>query len=136
MEQNQYDKQAEDFLEKTNSTLEIEYLRHAKYWPADTDSRDIYRFTLTNKDGQQYSSEFGQSIIESRSGSTPSQYDILAGLSGYEPPSDLQDFCLDFGYEVKQLREAQRAFEAVQKEYAALSKMYSPEELEMLAEIA
>jgi hypothetical protein len=133
---NEYDKQAEDFLEKTGSELTIEYLRHAKYWPADTDSRDIYRFTLTNKDGQQYSSEFGQSIIESRSGATPSAYDILACLSGYEPPNDLQDFCLEFGYEVKQIREAQRAFEAVQKEYTALADMYTPEELEMLNEIS
>jgi len=132
---NDYDKQAEDFLEKTNSTLRIEYLRHDYYWPKDEAKRNIYKFTL-QKNGRRYSAEFGQSIAATKTSTPPRSYDILACLSGYEPPSDLQEFCLEFGYDVKQLREAQRAFKAVQKEYKALSRMYTPEELEMLNDIS
>lgn len=134
MEQNQYDKQAEEFLASTGSTLKIEYLRRDYFWPTDEAKRNIYKFTL-QKNGRKYSAEFGQSIAATKTNTPPRCYDILACLSGNEPPSDLQNFRLEFGYEVKQLREAERAFKAVQKEYAALSKMYSSEQLQMLAEI-
>lgn len=131
---NDYDKQAQDFLRKTGSSLHITGLGRGKFWPSDSAPRAIYQYTLIRGE-KRHSARFGQSITATKAGTFPSQYEILRCLSGYEPPSDLQEFCLEFGYEIKQLREAQKAFEAVQKEYRALADMYTPEELELLNEI-
>jgi len=64
MIQTDYDKQAEEFLTKTGTTFEVKFLRHDKYFPADTDTRDVYEITLTRGD-RKYSFEFGQCIAHS-----------------------------------------------------------------------
>jgi len=135
MEQNSYDKQACEFLDVTGSSLVIRKIGHGKYWPSDKCARDIYRFTLTNKEGKTYTAKFGQSVRDTEAAEAPRPYDILACLSGYEPPSDLQEFCLMFGYEVNQISHAQRTFEALQEEYRALNDMYTPSELDLLNDI-
>ena len=60
----EYTEQAEKFLVDTGTAFTIEFLRKAKYFIDDKDSRDIYRFTLSNDRGS-YSSEFGDSIYNS-----------------------------------------------------------------------
>jgi hypothetical protein len=56
-----YDQQAIDFLDSTGTEFKIEYLYTGKYFPDDTEKRDIYQFTLTNARGS-YSDKFGDSI--------------------------------------------------------------------------
>ena len=58
---NEYTQQAEQFLIDTETTLNIVYLYTGQYFKDDTDSRDIYQFTLTNKRGS-YRAKFGDSI--------------------------------------------------------------------------
>ena len=59
----EYIKQAQDFLNKTNTELKIVFLKHDIYFD-DDHPRDIYQCTLTR--GQRsYSFTFGQSIINS-----------------------------------------------------------------------
>jgi len=61
---NEYEKQALDFLEKTNTTFKVEYLRNDLYFPRDKEKRDIYKITLSHG-SRSYSFEFGQSIVNS-----------------------------------------------------------------------
>lgn len=60
---NEYEKQANDFLEKTNSTLKIIYVGH--FSRSSDDPTDQYYCTLTNPNGT-YSFEFSQSVINSK----------------------------------------------------------------------
>ena len=57
----EYDAQAAEFLESTDTTFDIQYLYTGPYFEDDTDERDIYQFTLENGNGA-YSSKFGDSI--------------------------------------------------------------------------
>lgn len=64
----------------------------------------------------------------------PTAYDILACLHVYEPPATVDDLAVDFG--ITKPSEALRIFEAVQKEHAALTSLFTDEELERLAAIS
>lgn len=59
-----YQKQAEDFLKKTGSKLEVEFLRNGKYFSTDKENRDIYKCTLS-RGTRSYTFEFGQSLVNS-----------------------------------------------------------------------
>ena len=56
-----YEQQAIDFLESTNTRLDVKYLYTGKHFDSDTEDRDIYLFTLTNGKFS-YSANFGDSI--------------------------------------------------------------------------
>jgi hypothetical protein len=91
-----YEKQAQDFLKRTKTTMDIKYLEHAKYFPGDTQARDIYQVTL-RRHGNEYIFKFGQSIHDTKQKKTPTAYDILACLIGDEVDS-FEDFCDNYGY--------------------------------------
>lgn len=56
-----YEKQANDFLQKTNVTFRATFLRHGKYFPNDTGTRDIYSIELKRM-GRSMTFNFGQSL--------------------------------------------------------------------------
>lgn len=59
-----YEKQAQDFLDKTSATLTVEYSHTGKHFDSDTEERDIYNCTL-KRGGRSYKFTFGQSIANS-----------------------------------------------------------------------
>jgi hypothetical protein len=59
-----YEQQAIDFLNKTNCTIEIKFLKHGKHFQDDKEERDIYEITL-KRGGRSYTFNFGQSIVNS-----------------------------------------------------------------------
>jgi len=61
---NKYEKQALDFLEKTNTEFKVEYLKYDYYFADDKNKRDIYKITL-KRGSHSYSFNFGQSINNS-----------------------------------------------------------------------
>lgn len=64
-EVNEYQKQALDFLTKTNTTFECKFLRNGSMqWDKDGEKRDIYQITI-KRGGRSYTTEFGQSLSES-----------------------------------------------------------------------
>lgn len=64
MEKFDYEKQANDFLAKTNVSFKAEFLKNDKHFEDDKTNRDIY--TITFKRGsRKYNVEFGQSILKS-----------------------------------------------------------------------
>lgn len=139
-----YIKQAQDFLKKTGTKLDIEYIGHGQHFEDDKETRDIYRFTI-KREGRKYTAKFGQSIVHSGSSSgpkdkryegnrqAPSAYDILACLTKYDPGT-FEDFCADYGYDPDS-RKSERTYFAVQKEWDGVRRIWNEKEREELAEI-
>lgn len=125
-----YDWQAIDFLTKTGTKLSLKFLRHGKYFTDDEDSRDIYRFTLSNSNGR-YSAKFGQSIANT--GRKPTAYDVLSCLDGSDAGS-LEDFCANYGYDTDS-REVFQIYKAVKRQAEGMRRLFSADHLEALAEI-
>ena len=63
-ELSEYDIQANEFLEKTNTELKIEFKENAKYFPGDKETRDIYNITLI-RGNRKYTFTFGNSLRDS-----------------------------------------------------------------------
>jgi len=60
----EYQKQAIDFLDRTNSSIAIEFLKHDFHFHTDKEKRDIYSITLS-RGSRKYEFEFGQSLNDS-----------------------------------------------------------------------
>ena len=60
-----YIKQAADFLEKTNTTIDKVFSHNGKHFDNDTQVRDIYKITI-KRGNRQFHFNFGQSIINSQ----------------------------------------------------------------------
>ncbi|MFW6311633.1 MAG: hypothetical protein ACOC1K_05295 [Nanoarchaeota archaeon] len=138
----EYEKQAQDFLGKTGTTLTTKFLRTDHYFPDDEEQkakRDVYQFTL-QRGKRKYTAEFGQSIHHSRhpNRKPPTPYDILACLTKYDPGT-FEDFCSEYGYEIgdeASERQAKRTYKEVKIEYIfCVQKLFTDEEIEELAEI-
>lgn len=78
-----------------------------------------------------YTFDFGQSIA--KGSDFPTLYDVLACLQKYDVGS-FEDFCNEFGYDTDS-RKALKTYKAVVKEYNAMSRLFTSEELEILSEI-
>jgi hypothetical protein len=129
-ETSEYQKQATDFLQSSNTSFNASYKTHGLYFPDDKMSRDIWYITLKNSQ-HRYRFTFGQSI--NNAGKAPTEYDVLACLTKYEPGT-FENFCGDFGYDTDS-RTAERTYKAVCKEWENIEKLFSESELEQLREI-
>ncbi len=61
MKNTKYQKQAEEFLKKTGTSIAIEFLKNDIYFPEDKEKRDIYTVIL-KRGKREYKFTFGQSI--------------------------------------------------------------------------
>jgi len=59
-----YEKQAQDFLKKTNTSFKAEFKEHNKHFANDKEERDIYIITL-KRGNREYKFNFGQSLDNS-----------------------------------------------------------------------
>ena len=138
MRKSSYEIQADEFLEKTKTTMTVVYSGHGKYFPDDKDERDIYTITLSRPGKTPYTFTFGQSIINSRPGTRekisyadrqkrrpkkPSAYDVLACLEKYELDTH-EDFCAAFGYDTDS-RKGLDLYLRLQKEQKAVYHLFS-----------
>ena len=64
MVKNEYDKQAEDFLKATKTTINIKFDSYRKYFPQDKEKRDVYKITFKRGNGE-YAFNFGNSVNDS-----------------------------------------------------------------------
>jgi len=112
-----YQKQATDFMEETETTMTAKYLDHAPYFDSDDEARDIWRITL-RRHGKSYSFKFGQSIADV--GETPTAYDVLVGLTKYDPGT-LDDFGAEFGWD----KNTAKTYKAVVKEFAGINRLFA-----------
>ncbi len=133
---NDYEKQAEKFLFETVSKIEFKPANYQKkpIWATGKNENFgiCYDVKLSNPKGEFLFNYWG-SIADKERNEKPTAYDILACLQGYEPESDYYDFCSNYGYEPSKM--AEKTYKAVCNEWEELSKLYTPKELEKLAEI-
>jgi len=124
-----YQKQATDFLKSTGTKFTVKYKTYGSM-PCDKkgDNRHIFKVSIRNKNGS-YTCDFGQSISAGKN--EPTAYDLLAGITKYDPGS-LENFCGDYGYDIG---NAARTYRAVCKEWEKVSAMFTEEEIEQLQEI-
>lgn len=64
----------------------------------------------------------------------PSSYDVLCAITKYDPET-FEDFCSSYGYD-EDSRSAEKTYRAVKKEYNAMKRLFSQEELEILSYIS
>lgn len=151
---NEYIKQATEFLQKTYAEMKIEYegLAVNKEWK-EKEKRCLYKITLTSPRGSMdfnfwdsirntkirtmpfdlYNVQANKELAAKKKAAVPSVYDVLACLTKCDPGT-FEDFCSDYGYD-EDSRTAERVYFAVQKEYAQLTRLFTPDQMEELAEI-
>lgn len=66
-------------------------------------------------------------------GKTPTEYDLLASLTKYDPGT-LEDFCSEFGYDTDS-KKAEKIYNAVKEEYLKVCALFNDAEMEELSEI-
>jgi len=128
---NDYEKQALDFLTDTGTTLDILWSECRPYFLGDKEERNVYEFTLRNKNGE-YSGTFGDSIVNTKANNRPTYYDVLSCLSTFD--GSFLDFCSDFGYDEDSFK-ARKIYNEVMRQSDALKRLFSAEEIAMLEDI-
>ena len=94
--------------------------QYKKHFTDDKSERWVFKMKLT-RNGKSYTFNFGQSIA---SGCTPPKmYDVLACIEKYGY-SSFEDFCNEMGYDTDS-RNAEKTYKAVQKEFAAVERLFS-----------
>lgn len=151
---NEYIKQATEFLQKTYAKMKIEYVGLAvnKEWK-EKQKRCLYKITLTSPRGSMifnfwdsirnteirtmpfdaYNVQANKELAAKKKAAVPSVYDVLACLQKCDPGT-FENFCSDYGYD-EDSRTALRVYLAVQNEYTQLARLFTPEQMEELAEI-
>ena len=135
-----YQKQAEDFCKKVGLTIAKKFIKNDYHFADDKDTRDIYSITMWKanretvwRDDKKISFKFGQSISSSDGNTPPTNYDILATLTKYDPES-FENFCNEFDYE-EDSRKAMKIYKAVKKEWEKVSSLFTNVELDALRDI-
>lgn len=139
---NEYSKQAEDFLRKTGTILSIVYVdtipaREAWYNNSFSLSVDKYKVTI-KRDHKMFTIYFFGSIDMCNKNLRPDAYDILSSLSCDYYEGTIDDFVKEFGYEVESWQDVKRIekiYKAVCRETKSIKRLYNEDEIEMLLEI-
>jgi hypothetical protein len=96
-----YDRQAEDFLKKTETTFKAEFLKHDFHFNEDKEKRDIYLITL-KKGNREFKFKFGQSLYSSI------KFKVIKGYLDNKTREHLKikgydfDYFQDFGVNTKE----------------------------------
>jgi len=129
MESGAYEAAAIITAQELGLKMTVKGVEYGYHFADDNHKRYIFKLNL-KKDGQSFTFKFGQSII---SGSNePTMYDVLTCLQKYDV-GDYADFLNTFGYEYS--KESKKIYKAVCKEFEAMQRLFTPEELELLQEI-
>jgi hypothetical protein len=124
-----YEQQAIDFAKKYGVKLSIGEPTYKDFWH-DGQMRWVFPCKLS-REGKSYSFKFGQSIAAGKQ--KPTMYNILACMTKNDP-EDYDFFCSNYGYEKS--RSAYSIYLAVCREYEGMRRLFNPEELEEMQDIA
>lgn len=128
-----FDQQAADFLQSTGTTLNKVLLGKQKYFPDDTESRNVWRITMKRKH-MSYSFTFGDSIENTEQGQEPpTDYDILASLDPHLSWDNVDDMAKDLG--ITKPSHAFKVWGEMQNQAKQLQTLFNEEELQRLSEI-
>lgn len=150
----EYEKQANALLNLAGVSFSTLFSHTGKYFPDDTQTRDIYNVTLKNAKIE-YAFQFGQSLTNSgvpsftgcktlhdreqailqakKNKKAPTAYGVLSSLTKNEPGTH-KEFCEDMGID-EDSRKGLETYLAVQKEYFMVRKIFGSF-MEQLQEIS
>ena len=139
---NEYDKMAYDFLEKTGSTISATCFAEVEGFPDGEDRmmHNAYWCCLKRTEGErtgELSFSFFGSYVDWRDGDDPSYYDLLTCMPTYDV-GDIDEYVSMFGFEVRKwedVKKIERSYEEWCRQYQTLAQMYTEQELAELAEI-
>lgn len=128
-----YNKQAEDFLTKTNTKFTVKFKYHGPYFD-DNATRDVYTVTLT-RNSKIYNFEFGQSITDSfpNKPKPPTAYDVFSTIVKNDPGT-FEEFCSEYDYDTDSIT-AHKVYIAVMSQWKNLTRMFNETEMLDLQEI-
>lgn len=128
-----YERIAKDFCKKHGVTVAFRLLGNEinANWK-ETHERPHYKVTI-KRAGRQMTVEFWDSIFAKETGTTPTEYDIFACLEKYDVWAFL-DFCRDYCLDDDSIM-ARNLWKACKREYNALCRVFTPEQLDELREI-
>lgn len=129
---NEYDKQATEFLAKYGLAMRITLSdsKPANWEPAG----HHYRVTLSRK-GSRLAFDFWGSVNDMQKGEDPSEYDVLACISGeVYTPDTFEEFCLEYGGDEDSIKTRQ-TFIRANRFAKSLRAFFTEEELSALSEI-
>ena len=113
-----YEAMANAFAEKTGKKLTVLDYKYKPMW-GEKQSRYVFKCRLS-RGRKQYTFEFGQSLYNGSK--EPTMYDVLPCLEKSDVGT-FEDFCDEFGYDTDS-RRAERTYNAVRKEYAAVERLF------------
>ena len=118
-----YNKQAENFLKETATNLEITKAKHqtAPIW-ADDGYHGINYLVTLKRNSETWNFNFWGSINDKERGKEPTAYDILAGITKYDPESRA-DFYSAFGYDATDPK-TEMTYKAVVKEWENVNRLF------------
>lgn len=122
-----YQKQAQEIATKLGIKLTVKHESYGKHFTGDTQNRYIFKCRLS-RGRKSYTFKFGQSIAAGSE--EPTMYDVLSVMTKYDPES-FDYFCRAYGYDFDD-DNAKKTYKSVQKEWDALDKMFTEDELELL----
>jgi len=141
---NEYHTHAQRFLNDTGASLHVLHMGNKSHFPSDKKkgvTRDVYKVTLKNKDGDSYSFNWGNSINATNKGEKPSTYDILSSISmSVSDPGSFEDYAENYNHDKyddygRPNKEAMREYKAVLKEHKGITRLFDQEGLDRLSEI-
>ena len=133
----EYIKQARDFLAACNATMEISLTGKAYPLWDDGCLHNQYLFVIKTPLGEMRDYFYDSAYNTSKGINGVNEYDILSCLEKYDVGT-IDDFVSEFGYEVHKwddVRRIERTYKAVVRQYNALCKIFTPEQMEKLREI-
>ena len=143
---NTYQQEAIDFLKRNHIKMKITFrdVKANQLWD-ETQLRNRYHIYIKNEiSGESMSILFWDSIYNREHHLTPTEYDVLACLTKYDP-GNYEDFCSEFGYETEienefgRLTRNKNAFQiwkACCREWEKVKRVFGEDEiLEELREI-
>lgn len=139
-ELNEYEQQAQTFLNSSGTEMKIRKTGVVEGFPFSPEDRmphDRYSVTLIRGD-KKYTFPFYDSYMNHVKSKCPKPYDILACLCSYEVPENMWEFGREFGYEVKDEESyncLRRTWQECRKQYKKLMELFGPYFMERLAEI-
>lgn len=123
---NEYDRQALEFLEMTNTKMDITFSGVCKNYLWDNRLCRKYH-VIIKRNNKQWMFYFYCSINNTK---RPTPYDVLACITKYEPEDNIEDFAKEYGYNYEPYEDRQgarrieRIYNAVIKEYENCYRLF------------
>lgn len=125
-ENNEYTRQAVDFLRKHGAKMTISFKGVDETGFNKYGMNFLYRVRI-DRDHKTFSFDFHDSVYNCQHNMRPTTYDVLACLEKYEVPEDVWDFASLYGYEIDSKEEWKRVskiHKAVEKEYSNVMRLF------------